>query len=147
MKLTKPLALCTPRRTPFAQIAKALGPYPGHHLGKIVAEDILAKSKLKPSQIDGVVVGEGFSNAPNSARVVANLVGMRDEIACITVANNCVSGMEAVAEAARRIVLGEGEVFLAIGEESQTSMPFIVKKRPPEQKSGISRQTQKTSSG
>ncbi|MBM9500394.1 thiolase family protein [Leptospira sp. 201903071] len=136
MKLAKPLAICTPRRTPFAQIAKALGPYPGHHLGKIVAEDILAKSKLKPSQIDGVVVGEGFSNAPNSARVIANLVGMRDEIACITVANNCVSGMEAVAEAARRIVLGEGEVFLAIGEESQTSMPFIVKNARLNKKAG-----------
>ncbi|PJZ68778.1 acetyl-CoA acetyltransferase [Leptospira perolatii] len=136
MKLEKKLALCTPRRTPFAQIAKALGPYPGHHLGRIVAEDILAKSGLKKEQIDGVVVGEGFSNAPNSARVIANLIGLKDEIPAITVANNCVSGMEAVAEAARRITLGEGELFLAIGEESQTSMPFIVKNARLNKKAG-----------
>lgn len=136
MKLNQKLALCTPRRTPFAQIAKALGPYPGHHLGKMVAEDILAKSGLAKEKIDGVVVGEGFSNAPNSARVIANLIGLRDEISCITVANNCVSGMEAVAEAARRIVLGEGEVFLAIGEESQTSMPFIIKNARLNKKTG-----------
>ncbi|MEI7014032.1 hypothetical protein [Leptospira licerasiae] len=32
------LAICTPLRTPFAQIAKGLGAYPAHHLGKIVAE-------------------------------------------------------------------------------------------------------------
>lgn len=136
MKLEKKLAICTPRRTPFAQIAKALGKYPGHHLGKIVAEDILSHSKLSKDKIDGVVVGEGFANAPNSARVIANLIGLKDEIACITVANNCVSGMEAVAEAARRITLGEGEVFLAIGEESQTSMPFVVKNARTNKKTG-----------
>ena len=127
MKLNQKIAICSPRRTPFAQIGKALGRFPGHHLGKIVAEDILATTKLDKSKIDGVVVGEGFSNAPNSARVISNLIGLKMEIPAITVANNCVSGMEAVAEAARRIVLGEMSVVLAIGEESQTSMPFIVK--------------------
>lgn len=127
MKLSQPIALCSPRRTPFAQVGKALAEYPAHHLGKIVAEDILAKTKLSPKEIDGVVVGEGFANAPNSARVISNLIGLPNEIPAITVANNCVSGMEAVTEAARRIILGEGELFLAIGEESQTSMPFIIK--------------------
>ncbi|TGK02690.1 thiolase family protein [Leptospira langatensis] len=136
MKLEKKLAICTPRRTPFAQIAKALGPYPGHHLGRIVAEDILAKSGVKKEQIDGIVVGEGFSNAPNSARVIANLIGLRDEVPSITVSNNCVSGIEALSEAARRIVLGEGELFLVIGEESQTSMPFVVKNARLNKKAG-----------
>lgn len=127
MKLQKKLAICTPRRTPFAQIAKALGKYQGHHLGRIVAEDIIKKSGLKKQDFEGVVVGEGFANAPNSARVIANLIGLPDEIPCITVANNCVSGMEAIAEAARRIILNEGNLFLVIGEESQTTMPFIIK--------------------
>ncbi|MGJ4746243.1 thiolase family protein [Leptospira sp. SA-E8] len=136
MKLDKKLAICTPRRTPFAQIAKALGPYPGHHLGRIVAEDIIAKSGVKKDQIDGIVVGEGFSNAPNSARVIANLIGLRDEVPSITVSNNCVSGIEALSEAARRIVLGEGELFLVIGEESQTSMPFVVKNARLNKKAG-----------
>ncbi|GBF40256.1 thiolase family protein [Leptospira johnsonii] len=136
MKLDKKLAICTPRRTPFAQIAKALGPYPGHHLGRIVAEDIIAKSGVKKDQIDGIVVGEGFSNAPNSARVIANLIGLRDEVPSITVSNNCVSGIEALSEAARRIILGEGELFLVIGEESQTSMPFVVKNARLNKKAG-----------
>ncbi|EPG66375.1 thiolase family protein [Leptospira wolffii] len=136
MKLDKKLAICTPRRTPFAQIAKALGPYPGHHLGRIVAEDILAKSGVKKDQIDGIVVGEGFSNAPNSARVIANLIGLRDEVPSITVSNNCVSGIEALSEAARRIILGEGELYLVIGEESQTSMPFVVKNARLNKKAG-----------
>ena len=73
-----------------------------------MAEDIISKTKLPLNKIDGVVVGEGFANAPNSARVIANLIGLPNEIPCLTVANNCVSGMESVVE-------------------SQTSMPFIVK--------------------
>jgi acetyl-CoA C-acetyltransferase len=127
MKLQTPVAICFPRRTPFAQFGKSLAPYPAHHLGKIVAEDILNHTKLPHSEIDGVIVGEGFANAPNSARVISNLLGLPNEIPAVTLANNCVSGMEAVVEAARRIALGEGELFLAIGEESQTAMPFIVK--------------------
>ncbi|HMV77031.1 MAG TPA: thiolase family protein [Leptospiraceae bacterium] len=127
MKLNQEIALCSPRRTPFAQIGKSLSLYPSHHLGKIVAEDILEKTKLPKTEIDGVIVGEGFANAPNSARVIMNLMGLPDEIPALTVSNNCVSGMEAVVEAARRIALGEGDLFLCIGEESQTAMPFIVK--------------------
>lgn len=127
MKSPKQIALCSPRRIPFAQIGKSLSKYSAHHLGKIVAEDIIKRTNLPLNKIDGVVVGEGFANAPNSARVIANLIGLPNEIPCLTVANNCVSGMESVVESARRILLGEGELFLAIGEESQTSMPFVVK--------------------
>ncbi|EPG74304.1 acetyl-CoA C-acyltransferase [Leptospira fainei serovar Hurstbridge str. BUT 6] len=136
MKLERKLAICTPRRTPFAQIAKALGSYPAHHLGRIVADDIIQRSGLKKEQFDGIVVGEGFPSAPNSARVIANLVGLRDEVPSITLSNNCVSGFEAVIEAARRIILGEGELFLVIGEESQTAMPFIVKNARMNKKAG-----------
>ncbi|MGJ4788025.1 thiolase family protein [Leptospira koniambonensis] len=136
MKLETKLAICTPLRTPFAQIAKGLGAYPAHHLGKIVAESIIQKSGIKKEDIDGIVVGEGFPSSPNPARVIANLIGLRDEIPSITLSNNCVSGLEAISEAARRIILGEGEVFLVIGEESQTDMPFIVKNARLNKKSG-----------
>ncbi len=127
MKLSKPIAICNLRRTPFAQIAKALGNYPAHHLGKLVAEDVLKQSGLKKEAIDGVIVGEGFPFAPNSARVISSLMGLPEAIPALTVNQNCVSAMEAVAESARRILLGEGQVFLTIGEESQTAMPMVVK--------------------
>ena len=127
MKLKERVALCSIRRTPFAQIAKALGQYSGEQLGLLVAEDILARTKLDKKEIDGVIVGEGFPQAPNSARVITNLLGLPDETPALTVNNNCVSAMEAAADAARRINVGEGELYLVIGEESQSSMPFTVK--------------------
>ena len=115
MKVDKEVVIAAPLRTPFAQIGKALAKYPAHHLGKLVAEKMIEKFKIKKEAIDTVVVGEGFANAPNSARVIANLIGLRDEIPAITVANNCVSGMDAIAEATRRIVLGEAQVVLDLG--------------------------------
>ncbi len=127
MKLDKQIVLCNIRRTPFAQIGKALGEYQAHHLGKLVAEDIINTSGLDSAKIDGVIVGEGFPQAPNPARVIANLLNLPVETPALTVANNCVSSLEAIAEAARRIVLGEGELFLALGEESQTHIPFSIK--------------------
>ena len=118
MKLNQRLAICYPRRTPFAQIGKALGRFPAHHLGLMVAKDILAKSGIDKNKIDGVVVGEGFPFAPNSGRVISNLLELRDEIPAVTVNQNCVSAMDAVGEAGRRIVICEGQVYLALGEES-----------------------------
>lgn len=136
MKLEKKLAICSLKRTPFAQIAKALGRFSAHHLGKMVAEEILKHSKIDKKNIDGVIVGEGFPFAPNSARVIANLIGLSDEIPALTVNQNCVSSLEAVVESARRILLGEGKVFLTIGEESQTSMPFVIKNARLNKKTG-----------
>lgn len=127
MKVEKEVVIAAPLRTPFAQIGKALAKYPAHHLGKLVAEKMIEKFKIKKEEIDTIIVGEGFANAPNSARVIANLLGLRDEIPALTVANNCVSGMDAIAEATRRVMLGEASVILVLGEESQTAMPMIVK--------------------
>ncbi|HQI19221.1 MAG TPA: thiolase family protein, partial [Leptospiraceae bacterium] len=122
MKLPQKLALSNVRRTPFAQIAKALGNYPSHHLGLAVAKDIIQNSGVKKETFDGVFVGEGFPFAPNAARVIASLLEMPVEKPALTLSNNCVSSFEAVGEAARRITLGEGNVYLALGEESQTSI-------------------------
>ena len=127
MKLKEPVAVSTVLRTPFAQIMKGLGEYPAHHLGLKVAEEIIKKSGIDKNKIDGVIVGEGFPMAPNSARVISELLHLKDEIPAVTINQNCVSSIEAVAEAARRIAIGEGEVFLTLGEESQTMMPIYAK--------------------
>ncbi len=136
MKLNQKIAVCNIRRTPFAQIAKGLGKIPSHHLGKMVAEDILKTSGLKKDAIKGVIVGEGFPFAPNAARVISTLMDLPAAIPALTVNQNCVSSMEAVAEAARRIVIGEGDVYLVIGEESQSSMPFVVANARSNKKTG-----------
>ena len=128
MKLEKEIVVSNLRRTPFAQINKGLGSYESYELGLQVAKDILSQSGLEKNkkEIDGVLIGEAFSSQPNAARVVANLLEMPDETPALTLANNCVSSMESMADACRRIAVGEGDIYLSLGEESLSHMPITV---------------------
>lgn len=57
-----------------------------------------------------------------SSRIQA---GLPDEVACLTINNFCVSGLSAIADAARRIESGQVEVALAGGVESMSQAPFL----------------------
>ena len=127
MKIKSDIVVSNMKRTPFAQVAKGLGSYESYQLGIKVAEEILKSSKLKKTDIDGIIVGEAFSSQPNVARVIASLLDFPKDKSSLTVSNNCVSSIEAVAEACRRIELNEGKLYLTIGEESLTAMPIVIK--------------------
>lgn len=57
-----------------------------------------------------------------SARIQA---GLSDDIACLSINNFCVSGLSAIADAARRVAAGEVEIALAGGVESMSQAPFL----------------------
>ncbi len=127
MKLKDPIAICAPARLPFGQIGKLLAKQPGYRLGANVANHILKTYNVNPEVLDGVVDGENFTMEPNPGRMIANIAGLRDETTAITIANNCATGLEVIADASRRILTGEGSIYLAVGQETLSSVPFIVK--------------------
>lgn len=57
-----------------------------------------------------------------SARIQA---GLPDEVACLTLNNFCVSGLSALADAARRVASGQADLALAGGVESMSQTPFL----------------------
>ena len=57
-----------------------------------------------------------------SARIQA---GLQDEVACLTLNNFCVSGLSALADAARRVESGQADLALAGGVESMSQTPFL----------------------
>ncbi|MFN3585351.1 acetyl-CoA C-acyltransferase [Phenylobacterium sp.] len=57
-----------------------------------------------------------------SARIQA---GLPDEVACLTINNFCVSGLSAIADAARRVECGQVDLALAGGVESMSQTPFL----------------------
>lgn len=67
-------------------------------------------------------VGRQGGHIALSSRIQA---GLPDEISCLTVNNFCVSGLSAVADAARRIATGQVELALAGGVESMSQVPFL----------------------
>lgn len=115
-------------RTPIGQAGSALSKMHSFELGSMVVEEVLKRAKLDKSKVDGVVAGEigQSSKAPNAARVISVKNELPLSAPAVTVANNCVSGFEAVFEAARRIILGENDVVVVIGEESMSNFPIYL---------------------
>lgn len=115
-------------RTPIGQAGKSLAQFESFELGSLVLDELLKRSKVDPKNVDGIVVGEigQSSKAPNVARVLGVRAGLALEGTAVTVANNCVSGFEAIAAAARRIITGENELVVALGEESMTNYNYYI---------------------
>lgn len=122
------LVICNAKRTPVGQAQKSLSEYHAYQLGSKVVEAVIKESGISKDKIDGVVCGEigQSSKAPNSARVISVRAELPLVSTAVTVANNCVSGFEAINEAARRIITGENDVMMVIGEESMSNFPVYL---------------------
>ena len=84
---------------------------------------------LKPGEIGDVIVGCAMPEAEqgmNVARIGVLLAGLPDTIPGITINRFCSSGLQAVADAAARIRLGEAEVMIGAGTESMSAMPQMM---------------------
>ncbi|MEW9501535.1 thiolase family protein [Jeotgalibacillus marinus] len=122
-------------RTPIGKFKGALKSVRPDDLGAVVLKALLERNPgLDPSQIEEVVFGNangaGEDNR-NVARMSGLLAGLPIEVAGTTLNRLCGSGIDAVNYAARAIMAGEGDIFLAGGTESMTRAPLVMKK--PEQ--------------
>ncbi len=84
---------------------------------------------LDAAEIGDVVVGCAMPEAEqgmNVARIGLLLAGLPDRVPGITINRFCASGLQAVADAANRIRLGEADVMIAAGTESMSAMPQIM---------------------
>lgn len=82
---------------------------------------------LDPKQIGDVIVGCAMPEAEqgmNMARMGLLLAGLPDSVPGMTINRFCASGLQAVAQAADRIRLGEADVMLAAGAETMTMIPM-----------------------
>ena len=125
---SKKIVLCGGVRTPIGHISRSLADVKPETLMKMAVEAALSRAKLPKDAVDGLIVGwvgQSFS-APNIARVTALNAGLPEKTQAVTVQNNCVSSIEAVSAAARFILAGEGEVYLAGGTECMSRLPYTI---------------------
>ncbi|MCB1962277.1 MAG: acetyl-CoA C-acyltransferase [Rhodocyclaceae bacterium] len=92
-----------------------------------VLRAVLGKAPgLDPAEIGDVIVGCAMPEAEqgmNVARIGLLLAGLPERVPGITINRFCASGVQAVADAANRIRLGEADVMIAAGTESMSVMP------------------------
>src|SRR6185437_8561848 len=123
------VVLCGGIRTPIGHFAKSLASVSPEHLMTLAINGLLAKTTLYPHAVDGVMVGwvgQG-SHAPNIARISVLMSHLPEKAHAVTLQANCVSGLEAISSAARHIVMGEGDLYIAGGTESMSSFPYAIR--------------------
>ncbi|MEM7181451.1 MAG: thiolase family protein [Spirochaetota bacterium] len=115
-------------RTPIGQAGKSLSKMSSTDLGYLLTEEIFKKTGVSKEEVDGVVAGEISQSyrAPNVARVISVKADLPLKSSAITVANNCVSGTEALLDAARRVMIGEGKLYLTLGMETMSQGPLTL---------------------
>ncbi|HET6144488.1 MAG TPA: acetyl-CoA C-acyltransferase [Candidatus Acidoferrales bacterium] len=82
---------------------------------------------LSPADIEDVILGcampEGEAGM-NVARIASQRAGFPPEVPAITINRFCSSGLQAIAMAAERIMVGHADVILAGGTESMSMIPM-----------------------
>src|SRR5690606_29605658 len=88
-------------------------------------------SWLDVSRIEDVVLGaanQAGEDNRNVARMASLLAGLPVEVGGVTVNRLCASGLQAIMDASRSVMAGEGEVYVAGGVESMTRAPYVMAK-------------------
>jgi 3-oxoadipyl-CoA thiolase len=119
-------------RTPIGRYAGGLATVRPDDLAAHVISSLVARNQNVASLLDQVVFGatnQAGEDNRNVARMALLLAGLPYEVPGVTVNRLCGSGLEAVADAARLIAMGEAECVVAGGVESMTRAPFSMPKQ------------------
>lgn len=119
-------------RTPIGSLGGQLAGVRADDLAAHVIASLLARqSALDPTRITDVIVGcanQAGDDNRNVARMAALLAGLPHTVPGETVNRLCASGMSAVANAARAVQCGDGDVYVAGGVENMTRAPYVMGK-------------------
>ena len=119
-------------RTPIGRYGGKLSSIrPDDLLSYVIRALMVRNDTVDPGAIEDVIAGDanqaGEDNR-NVARMAALMAGLPTTVAGNTVNRLCASGMQAVMDAARGIMCGEGMIYIAAGVESMTRAPFVMPK-------------------
>lgn len=116
-------------RTPIGSYGGALSTCRPDDLAALVIKTLMERNANVPaSSIEDVVFGaanQAGEDNRNVARMAALLAGLPIEVGGVTVNRLCASGLQAIMDAARCTMLGEGQAYVAGGVESMTRAPFV----------------------
>ncbi|MEO6819599.1 MAG: acetyl-CoA C-acyltransferase [Ginsengibacter sp.] len=119
-------------RTPVGKYGGALSSVrPDDLLAKVIVALIEKHPEIDVNSIEDVIAGDanqaGEDNR-NVARMAALLAGLPVTVAGNTVNRLCASGLQAIMDASRAIMCGDGDIYLAGGVESMSRAPMVMGK-------------------
>src|SRR3989338_6155601 len=125
-----PIVIVSCARTPMGAFQGELKGFAAHELGAAAIRAAVERAKLKPEEVQEVLMGcvlpAGQGQAP--ARQAALGAGLALSAGCTTVNKMCGSGMKAAMLAHDALLAGSADVFVAGGMESMTNAPYLLPK-------------------
>jgi acetyl-CoA acetyltransferase family protein len=119
-------------RTPVGSFRGSLSPVRTDDLAAWVLQKLTERNPNIPAEaISDVIMGcanQAGEDNRNIARMALLLAGLPYTVPGETVNRLCASGMSAVINAARGIMSGDGDVFIAAGVEHMTRGPWVISK-------------------
>jgi len=117
-------------RTPMARYTGSFSDVSAIDLAAHASREAIRRSGVDAAEFDHAIFGNVMQTSADAiygARHVALKAGLKNEVPAVTVNRLCGSGIEAIAQAAQRLLLGEATMVLAGGMENMTQSPFVIR--------------------
>jgi len=118
-------------RTPVGRHGGALSPVRPDDLAALALEALMERTGVPPQEIEDVYMGcanQAGEDNRDVARMALLLAGFPVEAGGTTINRLCGSGLDAVANASRAIMVGEAHAYIGGGVESMSRAPFAMLK-------------------
>lgn len=105
-------------------------------LAALTIKETLKRAGNYEGNIDDVIIGNAMPEAEqgmNMARNIAGLAGLNNQVPGVTINRYCASGLQSIAYAAERIMIGASDTVIAGGAESMSLVPMgghVIKPNP-----------------
>jgi len=124
------IAIVSGARTPFGRYCGKLKDFTAQELGAVASKGAIERAGIDAKEFDHAVFGNAQQTSGDAlygARHVGLKAGLPVETLAVTVNRLCGSGIEAISQAAQRLLLGEATMVLAGGMENMTQAPFVIR--------------------
>jgi acetyl-CoA C-acetyltransferase len=126
--MPSPIVILAGARTPIGKLSGSLASFSAVELGGFAIAAALDKAGVAGDDVDYVYMGHVLQAGAGqiTARQAAVNGGIPMDVPATTVNKVCLSGMDAIYQADRRVRAGDAEIVVAGGMESMTNAPHLL---------------------
>ena len=126
--MTNSIVITSATRTAVGSLGKSLKNIPANELGSSVIVESIKRSKLKPVDVDEVIMGQVLTGGTgqNPARQAAVNAGIPKEKPAYIVNQVCGSGIRSVVSGFQSILSADSNVVIAGGQENMSLAPHAI---------------------